>query len=317
MLIPRSVLAARKCGDTESSRYALGGLHLTRDYDNQPYAVATDGRCLVALAWPEPPQPGSATNIDLAHRPGCAFTVPTAALDKIAACKIGVKSPNELHHYVAVQEPIDDKAFTAPIMVTNGDETARFEPKLQEGRFPRWRDVAPAPTTDDITFCVNAKLLVKLLEAVAAHTGDTVTLSLSRENTFIRPLVVTAKDHDNGNRSMGVIMPFGDGKNRPVNQWQAEADHNREPEAVEAEPAPELTPELTPEPIAAPEPAPVAEVEPPAPELVTAPAPEPAPSPAPEPVDNRPIGRRPRAARAPRELVAAGPARDTWEAANY
>lgn len=331
MLIPRSVLAARKCGDTNSSRYALGGLHFTRDAETQqPYAVATDGRKLVALTWQEPAADEYPAGENLHAGPQAetavnGFTVPTAALDKVAACKIGAKSRKAILQHIAIQEPAAATDHTAPMMATDGDESARFEPRLQEGRFPRWRDVVPAPKSTDITFCCDARLLVQLLEAITAHTGSSddpasVVLSLNRENTHSRPIVISAANASG--KAVGILMPL-ELDERPANRWQAEAAEV-EPAAVE----------------------PPAEI--PAPE-VAAPEVEPPPAPAVEPVDNRPIGRRPREIAAPapspptlaevlaatagsdepiadepapewltttRELVAAG-SRDNWEAGNY
>lgn len=300
MLIPRSVLAARKCGDTQSARYALGGLCLTRDPEtNQPFAVATDGGKLVALTWNEPAAAEFPADLDLAHRPGCQFTIPTAALDKVAACKIGAKSIKPALRHIAVQEPADDKACTAPMIATSVDETARFEPRLQEGRFPRWRDIVTAPK-NAITFCVDANRLIDLLQAMIAHTGTnksapaSVVFSVDPDEAFRRALVVSSADAF-GNQAVGVLMPYGDGKTQPASEWQPEV-------AAIAAPA-EATATIEPPPAEIPAPEVAApEVEPIAP-----------PAPAVEPVDNRPIGRRPRRTR---ELVAAG-SRDNWEAGNY
>ena len=338
MLIPRSVLAARKCGDVNSRRYALGGVMFTRDPETrQPFAVATDGGKLVALTWKEPNDANfPAEGIDHTWQPGCEFIIPTAALDKVAACKIGTKSKNPVLHYVAVQEPADDTVNTAPMIATSIDETARFDPKLQEGRFPRWRDVIPA-TKNAITFCVDANRLIDLLQAMIAHTGTnknapaSVVFSVDPDEAFRRALVVSSAD-SSGNQAVGVLMPYGDGKTQPASEWQPEVAAIAAPAEVAAiEPPPAEIPAPEVEPAAA-----AAEVEPP-------------PAPAVEPVDNRPIGRRPREIAAPapspptlaevlaatagsdepiadepapewltttRELVAAG-SRDNWEAGNY
>lgn len=278
MLVPRSVLAARKCGDVNSSRYALGGLCLTRDAEtNQPFAIATDGGKLVAMAWREPDAAEFPADIDLTHRPGCQFTIPTAALDKVAACKIGVKSRKPILHYVAVQEPVDDKANTAPMIATSIDETARFEPRLQEGWFPRWRDVIPA-TKNAITFCVDANRLIDVLQAMIAHTGTNknapagVVFSVDPEEAFCRALVISSAD-GSGNQAVGVLMPYGDGKTQPASEWRPEVAAIAAPEVAAVDPPAEI---------------PAPEVEPIAP-----------PAPAVEPVDNRPIGRRTRRATEP------------------
>lgn len=291
MLIPRSALAARKCCDADSRRYALGGIYFTRNDAGAPLAVATDGRKLVALTWQEPcdvatgaaDHPASA-DLDLSARLGSSdgIIVPAAACDQLAKCKIGEKSRRESLRHFALEEPADPAANSVRIAACDGDQSANFTPKLQEGRFPSWRDVIPAPRADSINFELDGKQLVVLLESILAHAGNesnSVTFSIVADRPFTSAVTITAARAD-GNKAVGVIMPlYSEKKNgkpvRPVNQWQAEP----EADEPEAEPAPVID-----QPAAEPEP-------------------EPEATPAPTP--------------RPRRRRSAAVAADAWEAANY
>lgn len=52
MLIPQNVFPISKIVDTDTTRYAIGGVRLERDEEG-PVAVATDGRRLIAVRWSE------------------------------------------------------------------------------------------------------------------------------------------------------------------------------------------------------------------------------------------------------------------------
>jgi DNA polymerase-3 subunit beta len=136
--------------DTESSRYALGGVLLERG-GGELAAVATDGRRLVALRWPAD---GEATSAIL---PARAVTV----ISRAAAAEVGgtvclTRTPAE-------------------VIAVAGDVTVRA--RLVDGRFPKWRDVFPK--RQGKTYQVTP---AKLLAAV--RQASIVTSETSKAATF-------------------------------------------------------------------------------------------------------------------------------------
>ncbi len=113
--------------ETESSRYALGGVLLELGAEGL-IAVATDGRRLAK-------QEGPATSVG-GHESGETMTiVPTKAMQVLGRALAG----NEENIRLAARDN--------DILVTSGKST--LTTRLVEGRYPRWRDVFPQ--FDDLT----------------------------------------------------------------------------------------------------------------------------------------------------------------------
>jgi len=116
-LIRRTVFAT----DTESSRYALGGVHLEFELD-KVIAVGTDGRRLAKME-------GPAQSIG-EHQSGDATTiVPTRSM-------------------LLIDRALSDDDGEVQLAARTNDilvKSPRFTiySRLVEGRFPRWRDVLP------------------------------------------------------------------------------------------------------------------------------------------------------------------------------
>ena len=107
--------------ETESSRYALGGVLLELGAEGL-IAVATDGRRLAK-------QEGPATSVG-GHESGETMTiVPTKAMQVLGRALAG----NEENIRLAARDN--------DILVTSGKST--LTTRLVEGRYPRWRDVFP------------------------------------------------------------------------------------------------------------------------------------------------------------------------------
>lgn len=223
MLIPRSVLPITKICDRDSARYALGAVEISRTAEGDPIACATDGRRLLALTWQEPPAAEfPAAGVDLAPRPGAPpLLIPAAAVDSFAKCKIGAKHRKPILQHIALEEPADPLANSIRAAATDCDQTANFSPKLQEGRFPRWRDcIPPAGAVGEMSVSVSARLLRELLEVIEQHgAGDqsAVTITIIDHK---RPVVITAESAD-GRRAVGALMPLENGVMPPADQWRA------------------------------------------------------------------------------------------------
>lgn len=116
-VVRRTVFAT----DTESSRYALGGVLIELE-ENQITAVATDGRRLAR-------QVGPAKSVG-GHIPSDAMTIiPTRAMQLIERALVD----NE--------ENIQLAARGNDVLVRSGRAT--IYSRLVEGRYPKWRDVFP------------------------------------------------------------------------------------------------------------------------------------------------------------------------------
>ena len=115
-LVKRTVFAT----DSESSRYALGGV-LVELSGSSVIAVGTDGRRLAKMEGPAVATGGSPADVQP--------IVPARAMQLIERCLGGADIP--VHMAVHQSE----------ILVKTGPTT--ISARLVEGRFPRWRDVFP------------------------------------------------------------------------------------------------------------------------------------------------------------------------------
>jgi len=149
MLIPRTVLNSLTVAtDTESCRYALGGLYLERA-DDTAYAVATDGRRLMVAEWKDKPTDYPPVGLDVLPSPGSDFAqngkvIPSAdcaKLAKSARATKGVMAKKPSLNFVAMEESTANGRVK--FAATDGQTTAAVEVASIEGRFPRWRDVMP------------------------------------------------------------------------------------------------------------------------------------------------------------------------------
>ncbi len=116
-LIRRTLFAT----DTESSRYALGGVLLEMD-ENSIVAVGTDGRRLAKMAGPAQSIEGHATGEQM-------VIVPTRSMQLIERALVDDDSEVQIC------------ARANDILVRNAQTTVYT--RLVEGRFPKWRDVLP------------------------------------------------------------------------------------------------------------------------------------------------------------------------------
>lgn len=142
------------CTDTESSRYALGGV-LLEVADGTLHAVATDGRRLHHVSEPTPVSNRSAI-------------VTRNAMETIAAAAVGEVSISRT---------------AAEIVARCGEVT--IVGRLVEGRFPTWRDVLPAKAGTPCRFVVGALLsavrqaaivTTEHSKGVRVKVGDAITL---------------------------------------------------------------------------------------------------------------------------------------------
>jgi len=180
--------------DPESARYALGGVLLEASGTGHATFIGTDGRRLHAARFAVADATGEvATNTLL---PGRMFAAAAKAI-KAAAVMAGVKGRR-----------IDGEAVTIAITgktarVTWAADTVAVEVfcRLVEGRFPRWRDAAPAnPGTvcpvdaaATVAACGESIIRTKAAEAVAREAWDA-----DHARRGIRPAARGRFDHPRG-----------------------------------------------------------------------------------------------------------------------
>lgn len=114
--------------DTESARYALGGVLMELEPEKL-IAVATDGRRLAKVEASATAVGGHATGGGKAGSDAAPTIVRTQALNAIA------RALTEADDQIRITVRSSDIVLTSP--------RASFFSRLVEGRFPRWRDVIP------------------------------------------------------------------------------------------------------------------------------------------------------------------------------
>ncbi|WP_425398624.1 hypothetical protein [Aeoliella sp.] len=134
LVIPKLLSSLAPLCDTESSRYALGGVRLERDGETA-HAIVTDGRKLVAVEWTDSDTPET-ERVEL-----YATMIPAAACKAIDKAAGPVSKRNPKLGRVAIDEPSTNGTITATAYGKAGQSALTVD--TLEGRFPMWRDVIP------------------------------------------------------------------------------------------------------------------------------------------------------------------------------
>lgn len=261
MLIPRSIVRLASICDRDSTRYALGGVLLTRQPDGQPLALACDGRRLVVESWAEP-KPADyrklATTVEpvaLEHVAGYQTIVRAKDLEsanKLPAPrnKFAASEKGQLLGHLVVKE-IGTNGHVE-ISATDGERAGQQSAATLEGRFPRWQDVVPDYSgAGGISVTLNARLLAEMLTAISAHAGnenDEIVISLAADDPHAKPIAVSAARAD-GNVAFGVLMPLNRANDKPEPAWVPNrkiATPAAKPETKPAAAAPASEPEAKP-----------------------------------------------------------------------
>ena len=206
--VPIAVFQAYRFCDDESCRYALGGINFETDPDGQHYAVATDGRRLIALTWKPT---GTSLNAIVSGR---AFE---------SACR-EIESQGRIAEYGEVS------ATSVAITDNSGSRRAEFHEPAVEGRFPKWRDLFPEAKPYDLSVFIDARYLRDALDALLAVFGKddrAVTLTVPHDH---RGNVLLSKQAENGARACVVVistMANSDGSKATGPEWMPkDAKHN-------------------------------------------------------------------------------------------
>jgi len=153
-LVRRTVFAT----DSESSRYALGGV-LVEFTPEGVIAVGTDGRRLAKMQGPARIQGGTAA----AAQP----IVPARAMQLIERCLGGA------------DQPVLIAARPAEILVKTAGTT--ISARLVDGRFPRWRDVFPERPEAAKVQIISGPLLAAVRQAAIVTSEQSKGVDFSFE----------------------------------------------------------------------------------------------------------------------------------------
>ncbi len=178
-LIRRTLFAT----DTESSRYALGGVLLEFE-ENKVMAVGTDGRRLAKMEGPV------STQGELTSGSDTMTIVPSKSMQLIDRALIG-----ETNVHLAVR-PNDILLRTAATTIYS---------RLVEGRFPKWRDVIPK-ARDGVTITLTVGPLFSALRQASIVASDE---SRGIDFTFARgSLVLSGQTAEVGRSRVELPIPY-------------------------------------------------------------------------------------------------------------
>ena len=197
--LPKYIKALAKCGDLDSSRYALGGVCMERD-KFCTHLIATDGRKLVLVS-------------DMGEHAGTGssrdYTTGTVIPGK-ALTQVG----KTMQARVELDEPTDSEGRGTVTcnkikLTTNKKDGNWSEQKLEriEGRFPRWRDVVvERENVEQIQ--LNPKLLREICDVfIDAGVKDGFTLAVPTGDDQGSAVSFVAKD-DQGRYIQAILMPM-------------------------------------------------------------------------------------------------------------
>jgi len=223
MFIRPELFNMTKICDTESSRYALGGVMLERDAAGKPHAITTDGRVLVHATWDEPDHNEYPAGVVETTEPvpGFSAIMAKAHMDKL--CKeVPKKSPKPIIcHGVVNETPLANGMIE--MGATDLDTSRTLKCRAVEGRFPRWQDVftkfrvingqdveANGLSDMAVRLRFDAFTLAELLEVVRKSAGlsdepsQCVTLLVPLDRN--QPIIVRCVE--GGVNVEGVVMPI-------------------------------------------------------------------------------------------------------------
>lgn len=154
MRVPRSVFGLHAITDLETSRYSLGGVRFTAT-ETGPMAEASDGACVMRLRWSGPSDP-------------LTVIVPAETCRTAERVKLDTKAIKKNPALDALE--VSQTSLSASDGVSS--QTMNFKP-LED----RWFNFQAEETTEH-SINVNPNRLIQILNCLAKHCGDSVTIGL-------------------------------------------------------------------------------------------------------------------------------------------
>ena len=193
MLIPKDICNVAKVAAKDETRYAIHGVNLERDADGKPWAVATDGKQLIAATWSEDPGEDFPGNLgDPSHVEGFKTLVP--AKDFRDAAKLAAKGRLLRARPILGNVLLDERATgadgTAPMAGTDLESVRTAAPAKVDGTFPDWQAVIPEyDAGESVSVVINPTLLAGLLDVLAkVDPGREPAVRLTIPNESGRPI---------------------------------------------------------------------------------------------------------------------------------
>lgn len=233
MLIPKQMGEVARVASTDKTRGALKDVHLERDDEGKPYAVAVDGRQMVVATWQEPPSDewpngdGKAF-VDQVHGFGVNLDAGTFQefTKQIAANK---KAPGMLGSHGLVEE---NPNGTVHMKTTDLKTTRALECVPDPERFPSWREVIPkynVVTASElsqlvenseegdldfskmaVSIVVNPEYLKVLSEIIGRLVANSVdhAIRVTVPIMYGKPLVLDSVNAEETRGALAVLMPM-------------------------------------------------------------------------------------------------------------
>lgn len=158
MLIPKSIQHIVNICASENTRYAVNGIHLSRDTssadaeDHRSVAVATDGRRLLIARWQEPDigdWPDLADRGDVNTVWDFWAIVPAKIWTEAHRSVPNGCKPILQHVLLEERRPVKGKPSEVSqpdltLVTTDGETVRRLTSPQSDGKFPKYQDVVPA-----------------------------------------------------------------------------------------------------------------------------------------------------------------------------
>ena len=230
MLIPPSILSLHTCGDTEVSRYALGGIKIERVGDStRPLAIATDGRKMVCVEWQE----DDPAEFPIFKGNDWSRVNDYEVILSNRACKEAAKlSPKKSPKPILLNVAIDEKNTngSVPMGGTDLEQWSVINPLGVEGRFPKWRDVIPKYKPEETqSILIDPYLMIDVLQAFirtgccdGEHREVVLTIKLDKQGEPDKDgnvevdygnnhAMLLTTHHPEGRNGCAVLMPLAVG----------------------------------------------------------------------------------------------------------
>lgn len=203
--------AIKCCCDTESTRYALGGVAVFPRSKDQVFLAATNSHVLAVTSC-EGQYHGYTQDLPVVMP---LDILPKNAKERNTLATKTSMSPNDPESWIRFDDEVDSKQWHSPFNRT-ADRV--------DGRFPRARDVMPmADANDYLIFTLDAQLLLNLSKALTDGESRGITVFVPKEDSGKVTKCVPVM----GNLGVGALMPLSIEDEKPqdaVNRYNAWRD---------------------------------------------------------------------------------------------
>jgi len=207
-------LCVVKAVSKDETRYILNGVCFDKDH-----TVATSGRMLAAVTYPNGEEPG---------------------MDKLYPVIISKKQVIEIDKLFDKKSVLSlaGEKDSCTLTLTREKDKVDLQCKPLEGRYPAWQHVFPKDPPE-LTLSFSPYLLGEICSmATAFHRGDKGVPQIRIEAwSYNDPIVIRASSAETGQDFIGVIMPMRDKEVQTIAEAKEAAEYRARHEAGMAEAA--------------------------------------------------------------------------------